>query len=317
MKLFGQKEIKLKNTVVDWERVFRAKQNNLIGLDIGSSAVKAVQLAKNDDKYKVIAAGMAEYEGDKAKTIRQCLQSAGIESKLAVCGVCGSETAIRPFKFPLLASDEIEGAVRLEAKQVCPFNADEAVIDYQLTGEEKNQTSGILVVATDKSLKEKAKIVKDASLVNVLMDIDGLALLNCLQYCQGDEEQTKAVLNVGSACATLAIISSDGIPFVRDVNINLSGGCDKLISDVTETLCYDADRRKSEIVNKIYLCGRYSLTDGFADMLNKKLAVPIILWNPFDKIYCDPDLPCAAILCEKGPAFAVAAGLAMREIPII
>jgi Tfp pilus assembly PilM family ATPase len=99
-----------------------------------------------------------------------------------------------------------------------------------------------------------------------------------------------------------------------DVREDLKTACHKLISDITETLCYDAVRRKSEIVKKIFLCGGFSLIDGGVDLLNNQLPVATELWNPFEKIGFDESLPCADILRKKGPALAVAAGLALRAI---
>ncbi len=364
MKCIGQKQIVLKNTLANWRRVLKGlKSPQVFGLDIGASAVKIVQLSKNDENYSVTAAGIAyvggvEGDGNKEiniqKAIHQCLQSAGVKTKLAVCGVGGPETVVRHFAFPLLLPDEIEGAVQLEAKQVCPFNTDDGVVDYQLIQGDEKQTVVILVAATKKLLNEKAEFVKSAVVSNVLMDVDGLALLNCLIGCQEYEAgQATAILNVGHSYATLVIISDDNIPFVRDlshagkviidhialennvsskiiedvmfgrekqndielmIHDNLEPACDKLIIDIAETLCYDAVRRQSDIVKKIFLCGGFAMVDGFADLLNSRLPAAAVLWNPFDKISCDETLPCADILRKKGPAFAVAAGFAMRAI---
>jgi Tfp pilus assembly PilM family ATPase len=95
----------------------------------------------------------------------------------------------------------------------------------------------------------------------------------------------------------------------------LETACYKLITDVTETLRYYAVRGESEIVKKIFLCGGFALVEGFVDLLNSRLpAAATVLWNPFDEISYDASEPYADILRKKGPALAVAAGLAMRAI---
>ena len=365
MKWIEEQQVKLKEIAADWKQIFKRGQFQVFGLDIGSSAIKMVQLHKNSGNYVVTAAGIADIDDgtesddgrkeiNTLKAIHQCLQSAGIQTKLAVCGVCGPETVVRHFTFPSLLPDEIEGAVLLEAKQVCPFNTDDGVVDYQVIPNDKKETSGILVVVANKLLKEKTKFVEDAVLNNVLMDVDGLALLNCFRGCQKYEaSQTIAILNVGRSCATLAIIGDDNLPSIRDLNYagkaiiehiaskhNVSAGtvegvlsgrenpdkiqfelrndletaCHKLITDITETLRYYAVRRKSEMAKKIFVCGGFALVEGFVDLLNNQLPATTVLWNPFDKIGCDASLPCADILRKKGPALAVAAGLAMRTI---
>jgi type IV pilus assembly protein PilM len=249
--------------------------------------------------------------------------------------------------------EEINGAVLLEAKQVSPFNTDEGAVDYQVITSDPNGTKGILVATTNKLLKEKTRFMENAALHSILVDVDGLALLNCFRGCQECiAGQTTAILNVGSSYATLAIASDDDLPFIRDltfagkaiieyiaskgnvpvgtvesilaghenpdkINTNLREGmeaaCNKLITDVTETLRYYAVRNKSETIEKIYVCGGFALVDGFMDLLKTQFPAAV-LWNPFEKISYDASAPYAEILRTKGPAMAVAAGLAMRAV---
>jgi len=367
-------------TGLDWKRLFNIEETPVLGLDIGSSAVKIVQLCKDNANYKVTAAGIVDIadgtEADKnrkeqANTLRaisQCLQSTGTQTQLAVCSVCGPEVAVRYFKFPSLPPEEIQGAVLLEAAQVCPFNIDDSAVDYQLIPNGQDSTSGVLVAATNKLIKRKTQLAKNASLDSVLMDVDGLALLNCFsEYKKGflfrkksqnevpepESLRTTAILNVGSSFTTLAIMGDNNLPFIRDMayagndiieeiatennvsaeNVSkaLSGcedtdqlqlepgdsldkACQKLITDVTETLRYYTAQEKSSIVEKIFVCGGFALVKGFVELLDKQLPAAAVLWNPFDKIRYDASQPYQHILKKNGPALAVAAGLAMRPI---
>lgn len=230
-----------------WQRSFRLEieERGVFGLDIGSSSVKAVQLRKKGGGWVVMAAssvkiapsqdnetrpleeGLEEGLDENRRqinmvgAIRECLESTGIRTRMVVCGVSGPEVAVRDFKFPPLPPKEIEPAVLLEAAQVCPFNADDVTIDYRLIRNGKNSVSGILVAATNELINSKIELAKQASLDCVLMDADGLALLNCLSACErGGAEQTTAILNVGNCYTTLAIMSGRGasaLPFIRDV----------------------------------------------------------------------------------------------------
>ena len=175
---------------LDWKQLLKLEQYEVLGLDIGSSAVKIVRLHKNNTSYTVTAAGIVEiankneHDGgsrqiNTVETIRKCLESTRIQTQFVVCSVCGPEVAVRPFKFPSLPLEEIEGAVLLEAGQVCPFNVDDASVDYQLIYDGEDNVNGVLVAATNKLMNRKNQLAKDASLNNVLMDVDGLSLLNC------------------------------------------------------------------------------------------------------------------------------------------
>jgi len=349
---------------LDWKRSFKfeLEERRVLALDIGSSAVKIVQMDKYNGGYAVTAAGTVEIAASKdnnnqreintTRAIRECLESTGIRTRMAVCGVSGPEVAVRYFKFPSLPPEEIEGAVTLEAAQVCPFNVEDGAVDYQLIPYDENDVTGILVAATNKVIKNKVQLAKNASLDCVLMDIEGLALLNCLnEYEKRKAGRTTVVLNVGDSFTTLAIMSDNGLPFIRDMayagdgiveeiatenNVStesikkiLSGdsmeaqlelgdslerACERLIADVTETLRYYAAQEKSAIVEKIFVCGGFALVRGFVEVLDKELGATTVLWNPFDKMRCDAGRFCEDMLAKRGPAMTVAAGLAMRSI---
>jgi len=354
----------------------------VLGLDIGSSSVKVVRLRKDDGDYAVTGAGVSEIAPDASfsvandiggeddnhrntiKAIRECFESAGSGTKLAVCGLSGQEVAVREFEFPLLLAEEIEGAVLFEASQVCPFNTADIVVDYHIIpkadthasdkrGDDK--TRGILVAATNALIKNKAQLAKEAALKCVLMDVEGLALLNCFNNLADESEKaTIAILNVGGTGTTVAIMGVNGWPFIRDMTFagddiikqiaadksmstedvkeilfgdsnrrgrtrtelhdSLEKACQKMVVDVNKTLRYYAVQERSTPVEKIFICGGFALAQGFVELLNSKLRAEVVLWNPFDKIRCDAVQQCPDIFDKKGPALAVAVGLAMRSV---
>jgi type IV pilus assembly protein PilM len=357
-------------------KLINLKHSDVIGLDIGSSAVKIIVLDKAGKGYKVKAVGITEIactcennldntsldynqvHANTVKAIQECFSMANIRAKaklrtnFAVCGVSGSEVAVRDFAFPPLPPEEIESATALEAEVVCPFNAGQASIDYQLMSNNDKKTKGIFVAATNTVITNKIQYAKEASLKCVLVDVDGLALLNCFNnFVNGPEKKAAAILNVGGSYTTLAIMNSDGWPFIRDTayagndilkhisagnnipveelksvlfndskeNLFESGNsmetaCEELIAGVTETLRFYATQEKAIPVRKIYVCGGFAGARGFMEMLNRKLGMETVLWNPFDNVSCNASQGCRDILKKNGHVLAVAAGLAMRSI---
>jgi len=371
---------------LNWKELLDIRQSEVLGLDIGSSTVKLIQMRKDNGDYKVAAAGIAEIanetedksqiETNITKAIHKCFQSVSVKTNLAVCSVCGPEVAVRYFKFPSLQTEEIPGAILLEAEQVCPFNIGESAVEYQLIPNGDNNISGVFVAATNNLIKAKRQLVKNASLNSVLMDVDGLALLNCLsQYENAGTTGATAILNVGSRFTNLAIIGDNSLPFVRDISYagndivkkiaeenevsqetvskilsgeegagllqkevsqetiskilsseegagllqkelddSFANACQKLVDDVADTLRYYMAQEKSGFVEKVFVCGGFSLVKGFVELLDNQLPTAAVLWNPFDKIAQDKHLQGKEVLKENGPAMAVAAGLAMRSI---
>jgi type IV pilus assembly protein PilM len=345
---------------MEWTRIHNFIKTEILGLDVGSFAVKVVRLNKNESGYSVAAAGITEVavseEDDNhlntVNAIRECCGLVGGRTKMAVCGLSGPEVAVRDFEFPSLSATEIDGAVLFEASQVCPFNAAESVVDYQLISNDDDKTRGILVAAMNTLITDKVNLAKEAALKCVLMDVEGLALLNC--YTNLDENSDKstiAILNVGGSHTTLVIMGGNSRPFVRDMTFagndiikqiaadksmstedvkrllsdeskttkteledSLGKACKQLIVDVSNTLRYYATQEQSTRVEKIYICGGFALTSGFVELLNSRFGIETVLWNPFEKINCDTDSQFTDICAKKGPALAVAAGLAMRSV---
>jgi type IV pilus assembly protein PilM len=164
-------------------------------------------------------------------------------------------------------------------------------------------------------------------------------------------DQTVAILNVGGSHTTLAIMDSKGWPFIRDMTYAgndiaaqfaaedntsletvrgilfgdsgvvepglhdcLEKACQKLIGDVGETLRYYTAQSASSNVEKLLVCGGFALAGGFVELLNRRLGVEAVLWNPFDKIRHNTNRQFEDIFAKTGPAMAVAAGLAMRSV---
>src|SRR5947209_18070029 len=98
-----------------------------VGLDIGSHAIKAVEIAPAGGKYRVVHAGFAETPPGAGKegavvepqalglAIRQVVAKAGLRPGRGVWAVGGQAENVRDVKLPALAEDELKPAARLES----------------------------------------------------------------------------------------------------------------------------------------------------------------------------------------------------------
>jgi type IV pilus assembly protein PilM len=218
-----------------------AKKTEWIGLDVGTRSVKLVRLRRGELGYCVTAAGMADMppvengEGDTDSSrvtaaLKECLARAQVRERYAVCGVAGPEVMVRGFKFPPLPLKALDQAVHLEAQSVCPLDIKSSVLDYQLVQpvsegagqpqQEVRSQSGLMVVGTDRLIRQRVSQVTAAGIKPVLMDAEALALLNCLNelnLIQG--RNTVAVIDIGYSTTSVIIYGQNGLPFVRDLTI--------------------------------------------------------------------------------------------------
>ncbi len=308
---------------------------DVIGLDIGSYSVKTVHLSKSKGSWAVTSAAIVEIssegadssrhrEANTVRAIQNCLRIIPTKTKLAVCSVGGPEVAIRNFDFPVLQPEEMEKAVMLEARQVCPFTTTDIVVDYNLIPDGRDRARGYLVAVTSELLNRKLRLSGEAHLNCTLMDVDALAVLNCFNEIEkpGANHDT-AVLNIGSRHTTLAVEGNNGLPFVR--NLSYSGedvikqiaeqnsmtaeevrrtltGEDKnippsvndslieaslgLIGDIHKTIRFYGAQRNSFDIDRVLVCGGFALFGGFMEFLSEHLPIRFELWNPFDKMQC-------------------------------
>jgi len=251
---------KEQRSILNFKRLLYGSKD-VFGLDVGSSYVKAVQLRQDEQGYSVVTAGWTQIAQDVAddrakignvvKAIRKCIKSAQIKTKYAVCGISGPNVALRRFRFPAVGAEEIETAVLFEAQQACPFEQGQFIVDYQLfenntagdlrepsNSRESGAIRGVLAAATMDIIGHKSQVVKAASLNCVLIDVDGLALLNCFLECEkrerGEPVATRqrgepiGVICVGGKITNFGILGGDGVPFVRDIG----HAADEIVADI-------------------------------------------------------------------------------------
>jgi type IV pilus assembly protein PilM len=350
------------------------QKTELAGLDIGSSAVKLVRLNKTEEGYALIAAAcesIAPCPGDEKQhrqncvdAIKTCLEKAELKNGNVVCGISGPEVVVRGFTFPPLPDAAVAQAIQMEAQQVCPLDMKHSVLDFQLIetpqtaavapGAKATARLGVMTVGTESVIREQTELLTGAGATPVMVDVNALALLNCLNELESpNAQETVAVIDIGDALTNVVIYGVDGLPFVRDINIagmhiigeisrqtglpekqvrqmlregQATGSFDgnlllalnhairPLVNAINETLRFYSFQEKTSGVNRIFLCGGFSLIDSFVEFLADAVSTPVALLNPFSTIQYDPDSDRNETLEKDGPAYAVAAGLAMRTL---
>lgn len=286
--------------------------------------------------------------------LQQGLDKSGISSRHAVAGIGGDDVSLRCFEFPALDKKELSQAIVLDAEQSNPFELDASVMDYYMHPATDNQVKGVTATAQNNAIAQKQQLIHDSGLNCALMDVNDLALLNCFNETETlQENQTAIILNIGSTVSNLIVLRHGSDPFFRNIShgqtqfvkeladeheespadiqkilfappkagnsqvnlsISLSRICQPLISDVTETIRYYQVQHKIDSLDRMLICGDFSLALHFNDILEAHLPVPVECWNPFTKMRCPKTAPFNDLLSHSGSALVVAAGLAMRSI---
>ncbi|HSN04639.1 MAG TPA: type IV pilus assembly protein PilM [Nitrospira sp.] len=207
-------------------------KRQLVGLDIGSSAIKLVQLRESKGRYalqkfgikplepEVIVDGTVMDEGRVVSAIRELFDELKVKNNQVAVSISGHAVIVKKISLPPMPDEELEGQVKLAAEQYIPFDINEVNIDFHVlpSAEESEEMSVILVAAKKDKINELTELVKGAGLLPMIMDVDAFAIENmhAINYPMGRDETT-ALVNVGASVMNVNIIRGGVSLFTRDI----------------------------------------------------------------------------------------------------
>lgn len=210
--------------------------HRIVGLDIGTSAVRAVELTVDSGKRPVLEAfgqvglppgavmdGEIHDQSQVVQALRRVWQEGGFKERKVVLGVAGLRAITREVDIPPLPPDELEEAVRLQADQVLPFPMEQTAISSkvmaQYTDADGDAQLRVLVAAAHRELIDGVvSAVREAGLEPVGIDLNTAALARCLNdpvVTQGDE----VVVSVGAGLTLVVVQRGGQLQFVRTIDL--------------------------------------------------------------------------------------------------
>jgi type IV pilus assembly protein PilM len=215
--------------------VFR-KAKALVGLDIGSSAVKAVELKPAGKGYKVTGFGSEPIPPDSivdgaiidaaavADAIRRLFDSRAIKTKEVAASLSGNAVIVKKITLPVMTEAELAESIYWEAEQYIPFDIQDVNLDYQIL--DKGDASGgktmevLLVAAKKEKIADYTGVIAQAGRAAVVVDVDAFALQNAYEVNYGIQPGAVVVLlNAGASATNINILQGDQSVFTRDISI--------------------------------------------------------------------------------------------------
>ncbi len=210
-------------------------RRQLVGLDIGSSAIKLVQLKESKGRYslqkfgvklldpEMIVDGTVMDEERVVSSIRELIEETGVKNKQVAISISGHAVIVKKINLPPMPDEELPGQVKLAAEQYIPFDINEVNIDFHVLppdspSDEQGDMAVILVAAKKDKINELTELVKAAGLVPMVMDVDAFAIENmhAVSYPMGQDEVT-ALVNIGASVMNVNIVRRGSSLFTRDV----------------------------------------------------------------------------------------------------
>ena len=209
----------------------------VVGLDIGSSTVKAVELKPSGKSYKVTAFGVEPVPADSivdgaiidggavADVIRRLLDGKAFKTKDVAASLSGNAVIVKKISLPVMTESELSESIYWEAEQYIPFDIQDVNLDYQIldpgTSDAANGTMEVLLVAAKKEkIADYTGVISQAGRVPVLVDVDAFALQNAYEINYGlDPNEVVVLLNAGASAVNINILSGQQSLFTRDISM--------------------------------------------------------------------------------------------------
>lgn len=228
-----------------------------LGLDIGRSSIKAVQLEKlGAGKFTLQAIGKiasppkwieSEAEADKkslAEAIKTLLREASVKAKITLASLPDSRIYTRLLSFPLLTNEELSSAIQWEADQYVPIPLDKVQLHWQIVEKQSLAQGGkmeVLLLAAPKLLTDQyVEIITKCGLDLKGLETESMALARSL-IGQGQNAPTSLVVSIGSNSTDLSILHQGQVILTRSI----ATGGQALSRAAIDKLGFDPDQAEA------------------------------------------------------------------------
>ncbi|MEK7618781.1 MAG: type IV pilus assembly protein PilM [Patescibacteria group bacterium] len=224
--------------------LFGKKNESVIGVDVGTSSIKLVELEKkSDNSVSLVTYGFVEHAtrdvrgiGKEdaptvAQTIKLICEKAGTRSFSATAALPTYVVFTSLISLPPMTKDELDSAIHWEAKKIIPLPLEDIILDYKILSQGKKQPAGLpfakkeeppnpdaeppdykilITGAAKETVQVYTDIFQKSGLSLTSLETEMFALARALV---GEEPGEVMIVEVGAAVTDIIIVQ-DGVPFL-------------------------------------------------------------------------------------------------------
>jgi len=207
---------------------------NCVGLDIGSSSIKMVQLKESSDGIHLVNFGIellpSETIVDGAimnqaavvEAIRRLRDSLRIRQKDVATAISGHSVIIKKIQVPEMTPEELEEQIPWEAEHHIPFSKDDVHIDHEILNKSngQGQMDLMLVAAKKEVVEDYSLVVRESKMVPAVMEVAAFSVQNAFEVAYSmPQDEAVVLVNVGAALSNINIVAAGTSAFTRDVTM--------------------------------------------------------------------------------------------------
>jgi type IV pilus assembly protein PilM len=210
------------------------KKKSTVGLDIGSSSIKVVEIVQDRSGDHLVNYGISEplseaiVDGEIMdrqlvhEAITNLLESRQIKTKSVVTAVSGRAVIVKKILMDRLSEEDAKEAIQWEAEQHVPYDINDVSLDFQILNPNVDQKKmQVLLVAAKKDMiQSHAEIIREAGLQPSIIDVDSFAIQNAVEanYDIGANE-VLALINIGAEITNVNIVQNQVPHFTKDLSV--------------------------------------------------------------------------------------------------
>lgn len=343
------------------------KPSTLLGVDISSTAIKILQLSPAGNGYKLDnyvirnlpANAVVEKNISDIDAVGECIGAAVSilkpSLKDAAVAVAGSAVITKTIEMNSALSDaEMENQIVVEADQYIPYPLDEVSIDFErqkLSDRNPDLVEVLLAACRRENVESRVTALELGGINAKVVDIEAYAIERAYtllaEQIGADDDQTVAIVDVGSMTTTLNVILQGRTIYTREqmfggnalseevqrrfgltaveaeTGMKRGGLPDEyefeilgpfketVVQQVSQTLQFFFSSSHYNEVDHILLAGGVAAIEGLADLCQESLSTPVTVANPFAGMSVGSKVSKES-LKNDAPALLIACGLAMR-----
>ncbi len=217
------------------------KEKSILGVDIGTQAMKMVQLKSEGltlETYGIV--DLIEPITNQTKPevvnatidlLRNLCDKARVTTKRCALSLPNSAVFTSVIDMPKMSDAELENSMKFEAKKYVPLPFDEVSLSWSLISEDMaNNTMKVLLIAVPKQIRDTyIHIFQQAGLDLEIIEIEALALIRALVE---DKSKNDVIIDIGAKVTGINFIKEGLLQLTRNLNI----GGDSITERIAQTL---------------------------------------------------------------------------------
>ncbi len=212
--------------------MFKNNKKNLVGLDIGSSSVKAVELQRKGNKLELTSLGFENLLPDTivdgqimelnnvSNVIVNIFKEHQIRTMRVAAGVSGHSVIVKNIVLPQMSKEELQESFSWHAEEHIPFDIADVNLDYHVTNNSSDALHVLLAACKSDKIANVKQAIQLAGKQPVIVDVDTFALQNCYEVNYHPKAgEVVALLNIGASTLNINILNGTRSVFARDASV--------------------------------------------------------------------------------------------------